>query len=75
MQEGWVNRLGHVIADDQIGISGAEVTTVALYTLSKGWIRIIQLPHTREPAARTTVPRSKASSVAILNFSFGVMGL
>ena len=74
MKDGWVDRLGHEIANDQIGISCPEITTVTLYTLPKGRIRTYQFPFGRKLASKDHVPRSKESSLAILNFSLGVIG-
>ena len=43
-----VDRLGHEIADDKIGVSRPEIRGISLCTLSKGWIRIRQLPLARK---------------------------
>jgi hypothetical protein len=48
VKDAWVDSLGHEIANDQIGVSGPEITAVPLYTLPKGRIRICQLPLARK---------------------------
>ena len=74
MKEGWEYPLGHIITDHEIPIGRAPIPTESCRPLSEGLIRIRQLALAAYKAASTTVPRSKASSDASLNFSRVVRG-
>ena len=71
-----VNRLGHVIANGQIGIRRREVMSIAEFLLAEGWIRICYLSFARErgrPGLWCLLVEGIVG--AILNFCLGVIGL
>src|SRR6266516_2731400 len=74
MEEAGIDGLGHEIADGEFSKRRSVVPAVTIGALPKGRVALVNWPSPANIAASAKLPRSKASAVAILNFSPGVSG-
>src|SRR5260370_39664302 len=74
MEQGGEDGLCHIVPNYEIAIRRAHIPSESRAPCPKDLLALVNWPKPPKSAANATVPRSPASSVAILNFCRAVSG-